>query len=54
MLIGMVVLVAVVMLANPSYAETDPAAVVGLWLFDEGKGDIAKDSSGNGHDGKFS
>ena len=26
---------------------------VALWLFDEGSGEIVKDSSGNGHDGKF-
>ena len=33
-----------------SYA-IDPAAIVGLWLFDEGAGDVATDSSGNGNDG---
>jgi hypothetical protein len=27
--------------------------LVGGWLFDEAKGDIAKDVSGNGHDGKM-
>jgi len=26
---------------------------VGIWLFDEGKGDVAKDSSGKGNDGKI-
>lgn len=26
---------------------------VGIWLFDEGKGDVASDSSGNGNDGKI-
>ena len=25
--------------------------LVGAWLFDEGKGNIAEDASGNGHDG---
>jgi hypothetical protein len=29
------------------------ADVVGLWLLDEGKGDIAKDSSGRGHDAEI-
>jgi len=29
------------------------AAVVGLWLLDDGKGDVAKDSSRRGHDGKI-
>ena len=37
--------------AGLSYAKIDPKAVVGLWLFDEGKGDVAKDSSENGNDG---
>ena len=27
--------------------------VIGVWLFDDGKGDTAKDSSGNGNDGKL-
>jgi hypothetical protein len=26
--------------------------LVGAWLFDEGKGDVTKDASGNGHDGE--
>lgn len=29
------------------------SAVVGAWLFDEGQGEIAKDSSGNKNDGKI-
>ncbi len=29
----------------------DPKTVAGMWLFDEGVGDVAKDSSGNGNDG---
>jgi len=28
-------------------------SIVGMWLFDDGKGDAAKDSSGNGLDGKL-
>lgn len=39
------------MFVGISYARIDPEACVGLWLFDEGKGDTAKDSSGNGNDG---
>ena len=27
--------------------------LVGAWLFDEGKGNIAEDASGNGHDGEI-
>jgi hypothetical protein len=29
------------------------AEVVGIWLFDEGKGKTIKDASGNGHDGEI-
>ena len=32
-------------------AKIDPSTVTGLWLFDEGKGKIATDASGNGLDG---
>ena len=39
------------MLIGQSGAKIDPKTIVGLWLFDEGKGDTAKDSSGNGNDG---
>ena len=34
-------------------AAIDPANVVGLWLFDEGKGNVATDASENGLDGEF-
>ena len=34
-----------------SDAALDPETLVGAWLFDEGKGDVAEDSSGNGLDG---
>ena len=34
-----------------SYAGMNPASVVGVWLFNEGEGDTARDSSGNGNDG---
>jgi hypothetical protein len=50
-LIGIVFLFAVGILANSGYARIDPEAAIGIWLFDEGKGNIAEDSSGNGHDG---
>ena len=39
------------MFAGISYAEIEPKTCVGLWLLDEGKGDIAKDFSGNENDG---
>ena len=35
------------------YAQIDQKAIVGVWLFDEGGGKTASDSSGNGHDGKI-
>jgi len=44
-------LFAIGMLATQSYAKIDPATIVGMWLFDEGNGDTAVDSSGNGNDG---
>ncbi|HUU17598.1 MAG TPA: LamG domain-containing protein [Sedimentisphaerales bacterium] len=37
--------------AGQSYADVDPETIVGIWLFDEGGGDVAIDSSGNGNDG---
>jgi hypothetical protein len=38
------------MLTGTSYAA-DASNVVGMWLFDDNTGDVAKDSSGNGNDG---
>ena len=34
-------------------AAIDPGTVVGMWLFDEGKGKVATDASENGLDGEF-
>lgn len=54
LLIGVVVLfVAGLLFAVSSEAKIDPKTCVGMWLFDEGKGEIAKDVSGNGHDGEI-
>ena len=36
---------------NSSSAEIDPSNVVGIWLFDDGAGDMAMDSSGNNNHG---
>jgi len=36
-----------------SYAKFDLKNCMGVWLFDEGDGDIAVDSSGNGNDGEL-
>jgi len=42
-----------VMTISVGYANIDPATVVGMWLMDEGSGDIMMDSSGNGNDGEI-
>ena len=39
------------MFAGQSYAKVDSEAVLGIWLFDEGIGDITEDYSENGNDG---
>jgi hypothetical protein len=39
------------MFVGLSAARIDPETCAGMWLFDEGKGDTAKDSSGNKNDG---
>lgn len=36
-----------------SSGRIDPKTCIGMWLFDKGKGDIAKDSSENGNDGEI-
>lgn len=41
-------------LTGISDAQIDPATIEGLWLLDEGEGEIARDSSGNGRDGAAS
>lgn len=38
---------------SPSYSKIDSETIVGIWLLDEGQGDIAKDASGSGHDGEL-
>jgi len=40
--------------ATQSNAKIDPASIVGIWLFDEGKGEVVKDASQNGNDGTMS
>jgi hypothetical protein len=36
---------------TPGNAKIDPETAVGIWLFDEGKSDVAGDASGKGNDG---
>lgn len=38
-------------LVGQSLAKIEPETLVGAWLFDENKGDTARDASGNGYDG---
>ena len=40
-------------ISSPGYTKIDPKSAVGVWLFDEGSGNKAKDSSKNGHDGEI-
>ncbi len=53
LLIGAVVLFVAGVLTTSSYAKVDPKTCIGMWLFDDGAGDIARDSSGNKNDGKL-
>jgi len=39
------------MLTGQSYAKFELKSAAAIWLFDEGKGDLAKDFTGNGSDG---
>jgi len=41
------------MFVGLSYAKIDPGAVIGIWFLDEDERGVAKDSSGNGHDGEI-
>lgn len=52
LLIGLVVLF-LGMLAGSGYAEIELNSIAGMWLFDEGDGEIAKDSSNNVNDGQI-
>ncbi len=49
--VGLIVLI--LMFTDISNAKIDPKTIVGMWLFDEGKGDKALDSSESGNDGKL-
>lgn len=51
--IGVAILFVFGVLASSTYAAIDPETIVGIWLFDEGEGDVAMDSSENGNDGNF-
>ncbi len=46
-------MVAFLLIALPSLADIDPKNITGMWLFDEGKGGVATDSSEHGNDGEI-
>lgn len=52
-LIIVAVLFAVGILVNSGYAVIESGSIVGIWLLDEGNGDVAKDMSKNGNDGEI-
>lgn len=48
-----IVCIALVIVEGISYAKVDPGSIVGVWLLDEGRGDVVKDLSENKNDGKI-
>ena len=53
LVIAVVVMFAAGLLTSSSYADINLENAVGIWLFDEGNGDTAKDSSESGNDGRI-
>ncbi len=51
--IYVIILFAVCFVILPTQAAFDADNIMGMWLFNEGNGDTAKDSSGNGNDGEI-
>ena len=47
------IIVISLMVAGISSAKVDFKNCIGMWLFDEDKGDVAKDSSSKGNDGQI-
>ncbi len=47
------ILFAVCLLTLPANAALDADSIMGMWLFNDGNGNTAKDSSQNGNDGKI-
>jgi hypothetical protein len=50
-IVGISFIILSLMFASLSSAKIDAEAIIGMWLFDEGEGDVASDSSGNGNNG---
>lgn len=53
LLIGVIILFVAGLLTTIGDAKIDPDTFIGLWGFDDGGGDTARDSSGNEHDGEL-
>jgi hypothetical protein len=51
LLVSVSVIAIILMFTSQSYAKIDPKNVMGMWLFNDGSGDKAQDSSGNKNDG---
>jgi hypothetical protein len=52
-IVCLIMIIICLMLTGQSFAKVDLTKAVAIWTFDEGSGNVAKDSSGNGNDGKF-
>ncbi|MDE0424132.1 MAG: LamG domain-containing protein [Candidatus Poribacteria bacterium] len=52
-LVAMIVIFISGIWVQESISEIDPASLMGMWLFDQGKGDAVVDTSGNGNDGEI-
>ncbi|HIE25852.1 TPA: LamG domain-containing protein [Candidatus Poribacteria bacterium] len=52
-LLAFIATIFIVFLTTAAFAKIDPETIVGMWLFNEKSGDIAKDSSERGNDGKL-
>jgi hypothetical protein len=52
-IVGISLIIISLMLAGVNHAKIDPKDIIGIWLFDEGKGDAVTDASDNGNDGKI-
>lgn len=47
------VIISAILITGISHAEIDENSIMAMWLFDEGSGEVAKDSSLNGNDAEF-
>jgi hypothetical protein len=52
-IVGISFIVISFMFVGLSYARIDEDSILGMWLFDKGKGDTAVDSTENGNDGEI-